>query len=82
MICQECGKENDPDARFCVQCSHPLLLTCPSCSTQNAHDARFCKVCGAALDHDAAQAQADRLQSLKDTASKSLQTKWLKAEKE
>jgi len=24
MLCSSCGRENDPDARFCQQCGAPL----------------------------------------------------------
>jgi class 3 adenylate cyclase/ribosomal protein L40E len=82
MVCQQCGKVNDPDAVFCVQCSQPLLHSCPSCSTQNAVDALFCKKCGTALADASASEQADRLQSLQDTAPKSLQEKLHKADTE
>jgi class 3 adenylate cyclase/tetratricopeptide (TPR) repeat protein/ribosomal protein L40E len=75
MICQQCGKKNDLDAVFCVQCSHPLLKSCPSCSTQNSADATFCKKCGAALDTTIHEAQSSRLQQLRDSAPTDLQEK-------
>jgi len=82
MVCQQCGKVNDRDAVFCVQCSHPLLQSCPACSTQNTADARFCKHCGTVLDVAFTAAQADRLQTLQKTAPKSLQDKLQKAKTE
>jgi len=75
MICQQCGKRNDPDAVFCVQCSQPLLKSCPSCSTQNLGDARFCKKCRTELDDTSIATEANKLQDLRDSAPKDLQEK-------
>ncbi|TET97525.1 MAG: hypothetical protein E3J30_08630, partial [Anaerolineales bacterium] len=73
--CQQCGKKNDSDAVFCVQCSQPLLKSCPSCSTQNPGDARFCKKCRTELGDTSIAAQANKLQDLRDSAPKGLQEK-------
>jgi len=75
MICQQCGKKNDPVAVFCVQCSQPLLITCPSCSTQNPADARFCMKCRTELDDVSEATQASKLQDLRASAPKDLQEK-------
>ena len=75
MICQQCGKKNDSDAVFCVQCSQPLLKPCPSCSTQNPGDARFCKKCGTELGDTSIATQANKLQDLRDSAPEGLQEK-------
>jgi len=75
MICQQCGKKNDPDAVFCVQCSHPLLKTCHSCNTQNTGDALYCKNCRTELGDTSIAAYANKLQGLRDSAPKGLQEK-------
>jgi class 3 adenylate cyclase/tetratricopeptide (TPR) repeat protein len=75
MICQQCGKKNDTDAVFCVQCSQSLLKSCPSCSTQNPGDARFCKQCRAELGETSIAAQTTKLQNLRDSAPEGLQEK-------
>ena len=82
MICQQCGKKNDPVAVFCVHCSQPLLLTCPSCSTQNPADARFCMKCRTELDDVSEATQASRLQDLRQSAPKDLQEKLRSAQTE
>jgi ABC-type oligopeptide transport system substrate-binding subunit/class 3 adenylate cyclase len=80
MTCQQCGKKNDADAVFCVQCSHPLSNPCPTCATQNPGDAHFCKKCGAELDDSAVSLQTSRIQALRESASPSLQEKLRLAE--
>jgi ABC-type oligopeptide transport system substrate-binding subunit/class 3 adenylate cyclase len=75
MICQQCGKKNDSDAVFCVDCSQPLLKTCPSCNTQNPANARFCKKCRTELGEVSETAQESKLQNLRESAPKSLQKK-------
>ena len=75
MICQQCGKKNDSDAVFCVQCSQPILKSCPSCSTQNPGDARFCKQCRTELGDTSIAAQTNKLQMLRDSAPEGLQEK-------
>jgi len=75
MICQQCGKKNDLDAVFCVQCSQPIIKSCPSCSTQNPGDARFCKQCRTELGDTSIAAQTNKLQKLRDSAPEDLQEK-------
>ena len=49
MNCQECGRENPSDARFCAYCGTPLALECPSCHARNRPDVVLCVACGARL---------------------------------
>lgn len=48
-ICRICGKENDNDTRFCINCGRNLLKECEKCKTINSLDSRFCKNCGERL---------------------------------
>jgi class 3 adenylate cyclase/tetratricopeptide (TPR) repeat protein len=54
VACPRCGRENDPDARFCGACGAALLATCRACGAANASDASFCATCGSALTSPAA----------------------------
>lgn len=48
-VCPSCGKENDPDAKFCSACGSPLQLKefrCPECHTELDGDEVFCPKCG------------------------------------
>ena len=56
MICPSCTTENQPGAKFCVECGTALALACPSCGAGHARGQRFCAECGTAL---AAAAPAD-----------------------
>ncbi|MEN6436916.1 MAG: serine/threonine-protein kinase [Anaerolineaceae bacterium] len=49
--CPHCGTENRDIARFCQNCSEPLVseLICPSCGTPNPVQARFCLNCAESL---------------------------------
>ncbi|GEM_PF-1523537 len=49
--CPHCGIENRDVARFCQNCSEPLVseLICPSCGTSNPVQARFCLNCAEPL---------------------------------
>ena len=49
MICPSCATENQPAAKFCVECGTGLALACPSCGTPHAEGQRFCAECGTAL---------------------------------
>ena len=51
MNCLSCGANNRPNAKFCAQCSAPLvpavtMKVCPQCGKQNRIGARFCAHCG------------------------------------
>ncbi|MET0939586.1 MAG: adenylate/guanylate cyclase domain-containing protein [Gaiellaceae bacterium] len=49
MICPSCATENQPAAKFCVECGTALALACPSCGAPHAAGQRFCAECGTAL---------------------------------
>src|SRR2546421_4419258 len=51
MDCPSCGHPNRSAARFCAECSTPLIepLACPRCGESNPDDAKFCDACGTAL---------------------------------
>ena len=49
MICQQCGREAAPEAKFCVDCGSPLELRCPACQTSYELGSRFCSLCGRSL---------------------------------
>jgi len=44
--CPHCGTENEPGARFCINCGSRLAAACAVCGTVNPADARFCMNCG------------------------------------
>lgn len=58
VLCQQCGTENRPGARFCTKCGALLpaqaLLgatpACPQCGVPLRPEARFCPACGHAVD--------------------------------
>ncbi len=49
MNCQHCGRDADPEAKFCVDCGSPLELRCPACQTPYDLGSRFCALCGRSL---------------------------------
>src|SRR5215831_11615691 len=49
MNCNECGKANRAEARFCGGCGRPLAARCPQCGADSTPDAQFCDACGASL---------------------------------
>lgn len=49
MICGTCAQENQPNAKFCVECGAPLARSCPACDSQLPPTAKFCGECGTAL---------------------------------
>jgi class 3 adenylate cyclase/predicted ATPase/ribosomal protein L40E len=53
LVCQSCGTENPPQARFCMSCGNVLEAVCPACGTVNPPEAKFCMSCGTALAGDA-----------------------------
>jgi class 3 adenylate cyclase/predicted ATPase len=48
--CSICGFENHDAAKFCRECSAPLLLRCFSCGAENRTPAKFCSQCAAPLE--------------------------------
>jgi hypothetical protein len=48
-VCAACGRENDPDQRFCGSCGAPLAAVCGACGESNPAGFAFCGRCGAPL---------------------------------
>jgi class 3 adenylate cyclase/tetratricopeptide (TPR) repeat protein len=48
-VCAACGRENDPDQRFCGGCGAPLAAVCGKCGEPNPAGFAFCGRCGAPL---------------------------------
>jgi class 3 adenylate cyclase/tetratricopeptide (TPR) repeat protein len=48
LRCAQCGTDNAPGAKFCVECGTGLSAICPACGHANAPGAKFCAECGAA----------------------------------
>src|SRR5918996_593122 len=49
VACPRCGRENEPEDRFCGACGAQLELTCPSCGASNPAGSSFCSACGTPL---------------------------------
>ncbi|MFZ0173842.1 MAG: adenylate/guanylate cyclase domain-containing protein [Acidimicrobiales bacterium] len=49
MRCPNCGLENLPDDKFCVECGRSLAVSCPSCGAALPSHAKFCGQCGSTL---------------------------------
>ena len=48
--CPDCGKGNEPGAKFCGGCGKSLVgRKCPNCQADIAQGARFCSRCGKSL---------------------------------
>ena len=50
--CPNCGKENKPEARYCIHCGETLPeeeQPCPECGFLNPPAAKFCQECGRPL---------------------------------
>ncbi len=60
MICPSCTTENQPGAKFCVECGTALALACPSCGAPHTAGQRFCAECGTALGAEAEAPVAPR----------------------
>lgn len=60
MICQQCGREAGPDAKYCVDCGSPLELRCPGCQTPYDPGSRFCSLCGRSLSEVASSDSEDQ----------------------
>ena len=51
-ICSNCGKENKPDASFCVGCGNTLVngnIKCKKCGHKNKNGTLYCENCGSKL---------------------------------
>ena len=49
MRCASCGSNNPEGAKYCDECSAPLLAQCSACGSSNRPNAKFCTQCGNAL---------------------------------
>jgi class 3 adenylate cyclase len=49
LTCANCGTQNEPGRKFCMECGQRLAEACPSCGTVNAAGAKFCGECGEPL---------------------------------
>ena len=47
MRCPNCGAENLPGDKFCLECGRPLAVACQSCGASLPSHAKFCSQCGA-----------------------------------
>ena len=58
MVCGNCGTDNEPGRKFCMECGTSLALLCATCGSPNPPRSKFCGECGSALsepsfEHDA-----------------------------
>jgi class 3 adenylate cyclase/tetratricopeptide (TPR) repeat protein len=44
--CLNCGTQNAPGRRFCMECGAALTVACPDCGSPNEPGSKFCGVCG------------------------------------
>jgi class 3 adenylate cyclase/tetratricopeptide (TPR) repeat protein/ribosomal protein L40E len=49
MRCPSCNAENQPTAKFCVECGAAFQPLCVKCGFKNPPTAKFCQECGASL---------------------------------
>lgn len=55
IICAECGTENDPEAKFCVNCGADIVTqqmykrVCRQCGREIEEGSKFCPNCGAEI---------------------------------
>src|SRR5687767_6767204 len=49
QACGNCGTDNPPGARFCMNCGNALARTCPACGEAAPPNARFCMNCGTSI---------------------------------
>ena len=56
MLCASCGSNNPEVARYCDECSAPLLVQCSGCGSSNRPNAKFCTQCGNALSSPSSSA--------------------------
>ena len=60
VVCSNCGTENKPGRKFCVECGAPLAVACPACGAANEPTAKYCGECGTAVAAASARAAAVR----------------------
>src|SRR6516165_7049279 len=61
MRCPNCNADNQPAAKFCVECGAAFLVACAKCGFSNHPGAKFCQECGTLLPLAASQ-QRTRIQ--------------------
>jgi class 3 adenylate cyclase len=49
VVCSNCGTENRPGAKFCMECATPFAAPCSSCGATNPPGAKFCMECATPL---------------------------------
>jgi ribosomal protein L40E len=49
MRCPSCNAENQPTAKFCLECGTAFQTPCVRCGFNNPPTAKFCQECGASL---------------------------------
>jgi hypothetical protein len=49
MTCPGCNAENQPTAKFCVECGTAFQTPCAKCGSKNPPTAKFCQECGVGL---------------------------------
>src|SRR5690348_10358508 len=49
MRCTNCNAENQPAAKFCIECGATFLIPCMNCGFRNPPGAKFCQECGTPL---------------------------------
>src|SRR6188508_3323544 len=49
LTCSNCGTQNDPSRKFCLECGQRLAHDCPNCGAANPPGAKFCGECGTNL---------------------------------
>ena len=52
-ICSNCGTDNKPERKFCVNCATVLAVACPNCGGPTDVGDRFCGTCAAPLGSQA-----------------------------
>ncbi|OYD60403.1 UNVERIFIED_ORG: adenylate/guanylate cyclase [Burkholderia sp. CF145] len=50
MRCLQCGAENNPARRFCMNCGVGLPRACPACAFVNESASRYCGGCGKPIE--------------------------------
>jgi ribosomal protein L40E len=49
MRCPSCNAENQPTAKFCIECGTAFPIPCSKCGFRNPPSAKFCQECGTSL---------------------------------
>jgi pSer/pThr/pTyr-binding forkhead associated (FHA) protein/DNA-directed RNA polymerase subunit RPC12/RpoP len=71
IVCDECGRENDDDYKFCLGCGSPLskqqadepdedeaeMIRCPYCGSEQPANFKFCGSCGEEIPEEASGSQ-------------------------